>query len=454
MRALARVPRHPDALLVRQRTRRDLRRRPSGRPRPTPTRMYDQISSTVREPARSGRGPCWSGSASRCWPPPTTRRTIWPPTRRWPTRRTFGARVIPTFRPDRYLEPARPAGWPSRRAARRSGGHRRRRLRRVHRGAGGPPSLLRLPRRHVRRPQPPRRLAEPLDAAEAQRIYAPCAGRERPVAEEATAFRRHMVLEMARMSCDDGLVMTLHPGCDATTTRRRSPGSAPTPATTFRSPWSSPDALQPLLERYGTHPNLHLVLFTVDADVFSREIAPLAGFYPAVYIGAPWWFLDNPSAIRSLPARVTEIAGLTRLSGFIDDTRAFCSIPARHDMSRRLDAGFLAGLVAQHRLDEDEALDTIDRPGRRSTAKGVQAMSASTAADRRLSAAAVPCRRRRRPAAPVRIVHLGLGQLLPRAPGLVHRPGTGRRRVGDRRVHRTVGRAGDGARPRRTACTR
>jgi glucuronate isomerase len=87
------------------------------------------------------------------------------------------------------------------------------------------------------------------------------------------------------------------------------------------------NALQPLLERYGTHPNLHLVLFTVDADVFSREIAPLAGF--------------------------------SKLSGFIDDTRAFCSIPARHDMSRRLDAGFLAGLVAEHRLDEDEAVDTI-----------------------------------------------------------------------------------------------
>jgi glucuronate isomerase len=101
------------------------------------------------------------------------------------------------------------------------------------------------------------------------------------------------------------------------------------------------------------------VLFTVDADVFSREIAPLPGFYPPVYAGAPWWFLDNPAAIRSFQESVTEIAGFSRLSGFIDDTRAFCSIPARHDMSRRLDAGFLAGLVAEHRLDEDEAVDTI-----------------------------------------------------------------------------------------------
>jgi len=118
-------------------------------------------------------------------------------------------------------------------------------------------------------------------------------------------------------------------------------------------------ALQPLLSRFGTYPGFHLVLFTVDATVYSREIAPLAGFYPAVYAGAPWWFLDNPSAIRSYQRAVTETAGFSRMSGFIDDTRAFCSIPARHDMSRRLDAGFLASLVAEHRLDEEEAAETL-----------------------------------------------------------------------------------------------
>jgi glucuronate isomerase len=120
-------------------------------------------------------------------------------------------------------------------------------------------------------------------------------------------------------------------------------------------------ALQPLLQRFGTHPNLHLVLFTVDADVLRREVAPLAGFYPSVFAGAPWWFLDSPASIRTFQESVTEIAGFGKLSGFIDDTRAFCSIPARHDMSRRLDAGFLAGLVAAHRLDEDEAVDTAIR---------------------------------------------------------------------------------------------
>src|SRR5699024_4060578 len=98
--------------------------------------------------------------------------------------------------------------------------------------------------------------------------------------------------------------------------------------------------------------NLHLVLFTVDETVYSREIAPLAGFYPSVYIGAPWWFLEAPDAITRFRDAVTETAGFYRGSGFIDDTRAFLSIPARHDMARRLEAAYLARLVVQGRLDE------------------------------------------------------------------------------------------------------
>jgi glucuronate isomerase len=116
--------------------------------------------------------------------------------------------------------------------------------------------------------------------------------------------------------------------------------------------------LQPLLDRFGTAKGFHLILFTLDETVFSREIAPLAGFYPSVYAGAPWWFLDAPEAVRRFRGAVTETAGFYRTSGFIDDTRAFLSIPARHDMSRRLDSGYLARLVAEHRLDEDEALET------------------------------------------------------------------------------------------------
>jgi glucuronate isomerase len=118
------------------------------------------------------------------------------------------------------------------------------------------------------------------------------------------------------------------------------------------------EALHPLLERYGMHPGFHLVAFTVDETVWSRELAPLAGFYPSLYVGVPWWFLDAPHAIHRFHAAVTEIAGFYRLSGFVDDTRAFCSIPARHDMSRRLDAGWLAQLVAEGQLDEDEAGET------------------------------------------------------------------------------------------------
>ena len=139
-------------------------------------------------------------------------------------------------------------------------------------------------------------------------------------------------------------------------------------------------ALQPLLQRFGTHPNLHLVLFTVDADTFSREIAPLAGFYPSRVRRRALVVPRQPDRDQALSSdRSPRPPGFTKLSGFIDDTRAFCSIPARHDMSRRLDAGFLAGLVAEHRLDLDEAQETLvdlvdDQPRR-----GVQAVTGRSA---------------------------------------------------------------------------
>jgi len=269
-------------------------------------------------------------------------------------------RVIPTFRPDRYLEPGRP-GWTD--AVKRLGAvadtdvgdyagylaalERRRRFFVAHGAVSADHSHADA-------------VAAPLERGEADRIYRQALAAAVTEAE-ATAFRRHMMLEMARMSCDDGLVMTLHPGVrrnhhPETLARYGADAGADIPTATEFT-----DALRPLLDRYGTHPGFHLVLFTVDPDAFAREIAPLAGFYPSVYAGAPWWFLDNPALIRRYQEAVTEIAGFGRLSGFIDDTRAFCSIPARHDMSRRLDAGFLAGLVAAHRLDEDEALDALTR---------------------------------------------------------------------------------------------
>lgn len=262
--------------------------------------------------------------------------------------------VAPTFRPDRYLEIGRP-GWAA--TVKGLGGD-------VGDYAGYLAALEERRRYFIARGAVSADHGhadagtEPLARPDAERIYrAALAGTATEA--EAAAFRRHMTFEMARMSCDDGLVMTLHPGIHRNHHPATSDRYGPDTGHDIPVAVEYTRALQPLLQRFGTHPGFHLVLFTVDPDVYSREIAPLAGFYPAVYAGAPWWFVDNPAEIGRFQEAVTEIAGFSRLSGFIDDTRAFCSIPARHDMSRRLDAGFLAGLVAAHRLDEDEALDTL-----------------------------------------------------------------------------------------------
>jgi glucuronate isomerase len=179
------------------------------------------------------------------------------------------------------------------------------------------------------------------------------------VEAEATRLRRHLLWEMGRMSAEDGLVMTLHPAVSRNHHRPTFNRYGADVGTDIPVRAEFTDALRRLLTDFGTHPQFQVVLFTLDETVFSREIAPLAGFYPSVYAGAPWWFLDAPAAIRRYRAAVTESAGFGKTSGFIDDTRAFCSIPARHDMSRRLDAGYLASLVADGQLEEDEAHDTL-----------------------------------------------------------------------------------------------
>ncbi|MGI9091955.1 MAG: glucuronate isomerase [Mycobacteriales bacterium] len=268
----------------------------------------------------------------------------------------FSGRVLPTFRPDGYLDPSTP-GWPDR--IRRLGVvstvdtssyagylealHRRRAAFAVAGGTAtdhGPADAG----------------TEPLADSAAARIFA-AALRGDVDSAAATAFRRHMLGEMARMSCDDGLVMQLHPsvlrGHHSPTERRFGADTGhdiPVAAEFTR-------ALRPLLGRYGTHPNFRLVLFTTDEGTYSREIAPLAGFYPSVYVGAPWWFLDTPDAMRRFREAITDTAGFYRTAGFVDDTRAFASIPARHDAARRVDAGYLARLVVEHRLAEDEAHD-------------------------------------------------------------------------------------------------
>jgi glucuronate isomerase len=177
---------------------------------------------------------------------------------------------------------------------------------------------------------------------------------------DAEAFRAHMLTEFARMSIEDGLVMQLHPG----SVRNHNPWLYAThgPDTGGDIPQSTDyvTGLRPLLDRYGNDPRLRLVLYTLDESTFTRELAPLAGGYPAVYLGAPWWFLDSPEGMRRFRETVTETAGFYNTAGFVDDTRAFCSIPVRHDVARRVDAGFLARLVVQHRLPRDEAADTIE----------------------------------------------------------------------------------------------
>lgn len=267
---------------------------------------------------------------------------------------SFPCRVVPSFRPDQLLEPSRP-GW----AADVD------RLEAVTGedvgDYGGFLHALEARRRHfvahgatsADHGHADAR-TDPLDLADAERIYQR-ARRGQASTSESVAFRRNMIFEMARMSLEDGLVMTLHP---AVRRNHHRPTAARFGSDTGHDiPVAAEftDALRPLLDKFGTATGFHLVLFTTDETVFSREIAPLAGFYPSVYAGAPWWFLDSPDAIARFRAAVTETAGFSRTTGFVDDARALCSIPARHDMSRRVESGYLARLVAEHRLDQDEA---------------------------------------------------------------------------------------------------
>lgn len=182
----------------------------------------------------------------------------------------------------------------------------------------------------------------------------------RATAAQRAAFRGHMLVRMAGMSAEDGLVMTIHAGVvrnHSTATLRQ---FGPDTGHDFPRQTDFVRGLRPLLERHGLSPSLHLVLFAVDETVYSREIAPMASFYPSVYIGAPWWFLDAPDAMLRFRSAVTESAGFSRGSGFIDDTRAFLSIPARHDTARRVDAAFLARLVREGRLSASAAAGVID----------------------------------------------------------------------------------------------
>ncbi|XDA97626.1 glucuronate isomerase [Sulfitobacter sp. LCG007] len=175
--------------------------------------------------------------------------------------------------------------------------------------------------------------------------------------EEADAFRGQMLTEMARMSLDDGLVLQIHPGSFRN-------HSAPTMARFGRDKgFDIPTrtdyvhALKPLLDAFGTDPRLSVILFTLDETAYSRELAPLAGVYPSLKLGPAWWFFDSPEGMMRFRQLTTETCGFYNTAGFNDDTRAFCSIPARHDVARRVDCAYLATLVATGRLAEADAFE-------------------------------------------------------------------------------------------------
>jgi glucuronate isomerase len=176
-------------------------------------------------------------------------------------------------------------------------------------------------------------------------------------ADEHELFRAQMLTEMAAMSLDDGLVIQIHPGSLRNHNTRLFQRFGPDVGADIPTPTDYVQALRPLLDRFGNEPRLTIILFTLDESTYSRELAPLAGHYPCLRLGPAWWFHDSPEGMTRFREYTTETAGFYNTVGFNDDARAFLSLPARHDVARRIDCSFLARLVAEHRIDEDEAYE-------------------------------------------------------------------------------------------------
>jgi glucuronate isomerase len=187
-----------------------------------------------------------------------------------------------------------------------------------------------------------------------ERIYT---GKTR--AGDVELFQAQMLTEMAGMSVEDGLTMQLHPGSVRNHNLKVYEKFGRDKGADIPSPTEYVRALRPLLSKYGNEPNFTFILFTLDESTFTRELAPLAGHYPCLRLGPPWWFLDSPEGMMRFRELATETAGFYNTVGFNDDTRAFLSIPARHDVARRVDCAFLGRLVAEHRLEEAEAMEVI-----------------------------------------------------------------------------------------------
>ncbi|MEP6508355.1 MAG: glucuronate isomerase [Gemmatimonadales bacterium] len=268
----------------------------------------------------------------------------------------WGGRVIPTFRPDSLFAISNP-GWRreidelSRRSGRDAETYddfikaiEQRRKAFGSLGATATDHGVETPR------------AERLNDAEVRRIF-DGALTGRASSDDQTRFEAHMLIEMAQMSRDDGLVMQIHAGSLRDHNTLVAQGFGPNRGGDIPVAAEFTRNLRPLLEEFGNDRDFHLILFTLDESTYTRELAPLAGHYPAVRLGPPWWFHDSIEGMRRFRESTTGTAGIYNTAGFNDDTRAFCSIPARHDLSRRMDANYLARLVATHVIDEDEAHD-------------------------------------------------------------------------------------------------
>ncbi|MEP0945121.1 MAG: glucuronate isomerase [Rhizobiaceae bacterium] len=179
-------------------------------------------------------------------------------------------------------------------------------------------------------------------------------------ADEADCFRGHMLTEMARMSLDDGLTLQIHPGSRRNHNANVFARHGRDMGFDIPGPTDYVQALKPLLDAVGMEPELTIILFTLDETAYGRELAPLAGAYPALRLGPPWWFFDSYEGIKKFREATTETCGFYNTVGFNDDTRAFCSIPARHDVARRSDCAYLAQLVATGRLREAEAFEVAE----------------------------------------------------------------------------------------------
>ncbi len=187
-----------------------------------------------------------------------------------------------------------------------------------------------------------------------ERIYS---GRLGP--GDVELFQAQMLTEMAGMSVEDGLIMQLHPGSIRNHNRQVYQQFGRDKGADIPSSTEYVRSLRPLLSKYGNEPGFTFIVFTLDESTFSRELAPLAGHYPCLRLGPPWWFHDSPEGMMRFRETATETAGFYNTVGFNDDTRAFLSIPARHDVARRVDCAFLARLVGEHRLEEEEAFELV-----------------------------------------------------------------------------------------------